>query len=761
MKLGWKRLIDPKPDLSTAIDALTVFTWMGIALYGFRAAYGGSAFFVAAMVGVVLGLAISYVSLRLELRGGLQLLLLVVAYFLFGGLLALGSRGIGGLLPGPSTLQALGSAAVHGWKELLTIEPPVGNALGLYALPYALGLLGATLALDLMKSTDSLVVPALPPTAVLALSILFGSELPVAAILQGSVFAGTLLLWWTWRFSLRRATKVARRSQLLGALAVIVIALLLSPLIAPRLPFAQSRRRVVLTQYVVPPLNASDLSSPLAGFRVFTPGSPQSLAAVPLFRIRGAGAGSFVRIATMNSYNGLVWGFGNQTQAATNAEFAHFGATIPEAISGDSRTVEVTLLHPVQAWLPDLGAPTSFHFVGVDANTLATDFFFDYQTLTAADAALSSYSGQVSYTMTTLVPQTPTREQLLAAGPGQTAVGAIIPTSMQALAQSWTKHASGAWQRVELIAENLKSKGRFSNGTGTPTLSLPGESLGRLESFLAGSPLVGKQIVGDDEQFAATLALLSNAVGVPARVVLGAVVPSGGTVYGRDMHAWVEVELAGLGWIRVPPSMFLPTQPPIQSKVTSHLIQLPQTPIAPPLANTQKPPPVGLPSSNVVPNTPPPPTPNFLGVHHLPKVVVQLLEYLGIPIAVIAALVGAIGALKSSRRRRRRQADPRKAIAGGWWTLMDTAVDLRLLGQTSGMTRLEIARRLTGTQSLTLAGLADLWSFGPEDPTKQNAVDFWNRVEAARRELIRSVSRVKRWRGYLSLTSILKRRNNR
>jgi len=759
MRNSLRQIINPLPEWRFGLDAAVVFVLLDIALFGFRAAYGGVAFLVAGVVGVLLGMAVSYVGERLGLNTNLALLALVAIYFLFGGFVALGAHGLVAMLPGPSTLQALASVSVRGWKELLTTEPPVGNGLTLYALPYALGLVGGFAGLWALLKTKSSVLPLVPAIIVLALGILFGNELPVDAFVQGAIFGTIILGWWAWRHLDRRSIAGVHRQRILVGVLTLVVALLLAPVVGPRLPFAGVRRRVVLTQYVAPPLTASDLASPLASFRLFTPGAPRSLASVPLFSVRGIPSGSLMRIATMTSYNGLVWGFGNPSAASGTNAFLHFGSTIPETASGKQVNYQVTLLHPFQAWLPDIGDPTDFHFNGVDANALATDLLFDPTTDTAADAALSGAAQSLTYSATTIVPTTPTRAQLLAASAGQTPVTADIPTSMQTLAEHWTQHATGAWQRVMLLAQTLKSKGRFSNGTESPSLALPGETLGRLESFLAGGPLVGKQIVGDDEQFAATLGLLANAVGVPARVVLGANVPHSGVVTGRDVHAWVEVELAGLGWVTVPPSTFLPTIPPVEAKLINHPVQLPQTPVAPPLSNTLKQPPVGLPSTTAVPHEPPPATPNLLRDLHLPRIIVDLLLYGVAPILAIGMIVAAFGGSKAIvRRRRRHSKDPMRGVAGAWRTIVDTVIELRLLKGTEAMTRRQLAQLLSVSQVGEVAILADQWAFGPQPPTSDSVSEVWARVQAARRELARSVSRRRRLRGFFSLATFRRSR---
>ena len=66
------------------------------------------------------------------------------------------------------------------------------------------------------------------------------------------------------------------------------------------------------------------------------------------------------------------------------------------------------------------------------------------------------------------------------------------------------------------------------------------------------------QLAGNDEQYASALALAANRLGVPARVVLGAVPDADGAVKGKDVHAWVEVRRTDGEWQAILPSQFLP-----------------------------------------------------------------------------------------------------------------------------------------------------------------------------------------------------------
>src|SRR5918992_339637 len=63
---------------------------------------------------------------------------------------------------------------------------------------------------------------------------------------------------------------------------------------------------------------------------------------------------------------------------------------------------------------------------------------------------------------------------------------------------------------------------------------------------------------GTAEQYASTFAVLARALGYEARVVMGfrprPAGPDSYTVTGRDVHAWVEVRFAALGWVAFDPT---------------------------------------------------------------------------------------------------------------------------------------------------------------------------------------------------------------
>ena len=136
--------------------------------------------------------------------------------------------------------------------------------------------------------------------------------------------------------------------------------------------------------------------------------------------------------------------------------------------------------------------------------------------------------------------------------------------------------------RVLAAAEHLRSEGKYSDGIGrTERIYVAGHSVWRLSDEFVNAP----QIVGNDEQYAATMALIANDIGVPARVVLGAVVPEGGRVTGKDVSAWVELRAADGSWRTLPTEAFMSLTPPAD--------QVPETNT--PMSGTVIPPPNPIP----------------------------------------------------------------------------------------------------------------------------------------------------------------------
>lgn len=737
-----------------AVDAAFVVGLGALGLLGFRSAYGGTAYLVVGVAGLALGVAATEVARRWNHPVLAEALVAVVVFLLLGGAIAARSNALAGIIPTPGSVRALGRVGIYGWKELLTTAPPVGNTAHLLAIPYVVGLIGGVLGGSLAWRTRVAVAPLAGPVLVLALGILFGARHPTALLLQGAVFAGLALAWAAARQQRARSLQDRRNpsaSRLVTGAALLVVAAGLAQVLAPALP-GSGTKRVVLSTYVTPPFQANDQPSPLAGFRQYAQGG--SLYRTELFSVSGAAPGTLVRIATMDQYDGVVWGFGSapasSRAASATDSFVHYGSQIPVSQPGRSTEVTVRVGALGGDWLPDVGQASRIVFHGPDGTRLSTGLRYNPATGTAAEPG--GLQPGDSYQVDAVEPATPPAAELLSAGPGDASASvATVPSALQSRAGEWAGAASSPWSKLTNV-ELQMLKGFYSDGAKPPVLA--GHSAGRLTDFVQGDSLVGANLVGDDEQYAATLALMADSLGVPARVVLGAVLPADGRVTGADVHAWVEVSLSGLGWVPIPTSAFETHHPFDKTPPSSSNQQSSLTPVQPPVVSALR-----SPLDAQLAGTAESAASRFAAAHrfHSGSNLAWLADaavYAGIPLAVVALVAGAIYALKERRRRRRRWSPSTAAqVAGAWAELVDRARDLGMVVP-AARTRREQADALGAGDALSLAGRADAAVFGPGDPSPDQAGEIWSAVDQLSRRLRAQQSRWRRWYATVSLRSL-------
>ena len=139
--------------------------------------------------------------------------------------------------------------------------------------------------------------------------------------------------------------------------------------------------RVVLRTYVEPPFDVGQYPSPLSSFRRYVEMPEPDAANLydrVLFTTEGAPAGSRVRIATLDDYDGVVWGASNNAfPGATDDTYQRVGPTIDNPVAGRSVDVRVTLGEGYAGvWLPTIGALQSVAF-GTHADVFADSFRYN------------------------------------------------------------------------------------------------------------------------------------------------------------------------------------------------------------------------------------------------------------------------------------------------------------------------------------------------------------------------------------------------
>lgn len=728
------------PGRDEAIDAIALLALTVIGIVGFRVAYGGHAYLAAGAAGAVLGVVLSHVCQRARVP-----LLAVVAVAIFLFLLSGGLISQAGTLSPPTlaTLRAVASAVVQGWQQLLTTARPVGSSAGLLVLPYAAGLFSGVAGYSLARLTSRVLLPAAAPAIVVALSILFGAGQPTAAVLQGAGFAGVCLAWAAVRQyrGTSPLTTIGRQrpwARIGAATAVLAVAGAGATVVGPWLPGAHAHPRVVL--HVAPPFDVTIYSSPLAGFRDFTQDVPPSVSVwdKELFSTTGLPAGGRVRIAAMDTYDGLSWGVANAAaSASTFAGFQRIGSLLPGSVAGPVRTATIAIDSAYALpWLPDLAGTTGFAFTGPGGAGAQAALRFNVATTTGI--VPGGLPAGLRYTVRAAGVPGPAAAQLASAtpygAPGQTIV---IPAAVQAFAQAHSDTANSPMAKVLALAAYLKGHGRYTNGGGGQSDVTAGHGAGRLTSFLEA-----RQIVGDDEQYAATMALLANAVGVPARVSLDATVEANGSVYGRDVRADVELELAGYGWVTLPASAFTSAVRPTLQQRT---VIPPAAPVkvVPPRRNGAAPVAAANQSSAVSRSTQAPAGQGFA----IPAIVVILLRYAGIPLCAVAAIAAALIMAKALRRRRRRGAGPPAArVAGAWRELLDLGRDLGLEPAAHATRREQASHAERGglVNAVPAAVAADAAVFGPADPDDATAAGVWALIDQARHASTAKLTRRRR-----------------
>ena len=739
------------------VDAAFLSVLCVVALSGLHSSYGDWSFLVVGMVGVLLGLSVSYLIRRLTESVLAAVAASIAAYLLLGPLFIVRGQGLAAALPSLPTLRAAASAAVQGWKQLLTTQPPVGNSEPLLAVPLLLGMAGAVLGYALARRADGTASVALAPLAVLAAVVALGTDQPTQWMLTGALFTTAMLLWIAVRARRRVAASSAAHgySRLVTGLAVLAIATTCAALVEPWLPGAGGAGREVARDHITPPLDLSAYPSPLVGFHKYTKDADQ-LWNQQLLTVSGLPQGTMIQIAALDDYNGSVWGAANMGRGD---EFERVGASlaaVPGASGGPITTVRITIARAyadasdVNPWLPTAGSPTDISFA----------------TASSAPGAAAGISDSLWYNSGTSTGILTSRLQAGDTVVLRTVLGAaslpadaqpygapVITDGYQSLfsarAAVWDKGTTGLTAQLKAIGTYLHDQGAYSDGGPGEGQYLPGHSIVRLTGFLNGP-----QPVGDDEQYAAVYALMAESLGIPARVVFGALPESGGVVRGRDIHAWVQVHVASGAWATIPDADFMPDQTKAPAPLPPQTAQQASATVVPP-PNALHPPGAVTSGGGSARDTPSKPTAPGSGLPGWLGPLLTVLGWVSLPIVCVAFAFGVVTGLKANRRRRRRTGgSPANRFAAGWLDLVDHARDLGF-AVPPGITRQQQAGRLAGTGLAALARTADAAVFGPGDPHADHASGYWRDIDAARRELTRQADRRARIKAAFDLRTLI------
>ncbi|WP_084470115.1 transglutaminaseTgpA domain-containing protein [Amycolatopsis benzoatilytica] len=433
-------------------------------------------------------------------------------------------------LPTGETLAVLARGATEGW--LLTLQStwparPVPDQL--LFVPLAV-LLASTVGLEVLLRLRKPFLALLPGLLVAALSQAYqawsGLAGAGAAVLYAAVAA--LALWNRPRRQ-RNGPKLSRQPSAAGTwlVASTVVALLAGAAVFGTLDPA-GRDPVQLADRQVAPLSQRAISNPLdqIGTRLSQPGSE-------VFRYRGDAPVDRWRLAVLDGFDGANW--------STDLRLRRLGQRLDGASGGTAHAADVQVTGLSGPWLPSQPVPTGV--TGVDP-------LIDQ---TAGVLLLDPPGRSPRYRLTWSSPDIDAA-RLEGASVDAKAAGGLgelgeVPPAVEQLAQEAVRGLRPTFQSALQLERFLSTNYQVAVGTDLPT----GHGWPQLQRFLLDTRW------GTSEQFAAAYVALARLTGIPARLAVGFAGSSevdGGyrVVRNRDVLAWPEVAVAGVGWVPLDPT---------------------------------------------------------------------------------------------------------------------------------------------------------------------------------------------------------------
>lgn len=712
------------------IDAFAALILTCAGLAGWWNTFAGWQWLAAGCGGALVGVLIGLKGLR---GSGLWVPVLLIGAYLTGVVAVatyqVSSRG-----------EAFGAAfsttlldAPRSWRLLVGTNPPIESTGAVLWAPYLLALVVATV------STYAAVrahhpIPPIPAQLILLAGVLItGNGDTRSVVLFGAGFGALCLIWAierSGRLSPEGPTVPARWSVALPIIAVSAVAAM--PLGALALGDANSR---LVLREETGAYDVETVVTPLDDFRRFRkqPGNTLSNAwRRSLMTVTGLKPGSRLRFAVLDAYDGTRWVPGADLDPGRSDD--RFLLLSANYLSTDGEAdVWIDLQRPWNSqWLPIAGSLDA-----VETSVLGTIPvpLLRFNEATGSLLATRNLGAGDSYRFYATQPETRLSDRAAPYSevyqPNYRAAKFLTPW-VAAVARKGENRI----EAVRRAAALMKQRGRYTDGAfGWEQRFLAGQSVARLDDFMNGS-----HMVGNDEQYAAAMALLATRLGVPARVVVGARVPGTGIVKGHDVFAWVELRVKDGTWRELPRETYESFRAPAPRDPPLPELNLPPTSPATP---SPSPRPTAEPTTTPPPADPadPPSLPEIAASHS------QDLLWLLVP-----GVIFAIPGFKVLRRAGRRTASRTSLrFAGGWSELVDRARDLGIDVRRDG-TRPSQARSLSIDGAGLLADTADAAIFSGAPPDAAAAEAYWRDVRAARRSL---GSAVPLWRRLTAPWSLL------
>jgi transglutaminase-like putative cysteine protease len=619
-------------------------------------------------------------------------------------------------LPTGRTAAALWTGVSRGWARMLSVALPADPRPDLLMTPVLVAFAAAFTAVLLLRSSRPL-VPAAPPMVAFAVAVLASAGRDVTQFpATGAVLAAVALLL------LARAAADSTPGRLAGALlAGVPLALAVAAAgVAGAAALPLGRHRLDPHAWHPPPLRFAATLTPLATVgtqRAESP--PRTLFTVDL---GGQPAPDRIRLAALDSYDGLLWTSGDRFLLA-----GHRLAPDP-GLSGARRvSARIAVADLPGPFVPAIGWPVGLAGPTVDSGRFG---FSDRSGALVTDGSLRG----TGYDVTGEVRPPDDGLRTATASParefdGYRGLPPGLPDPLRTLAADLAGQSGYAYGRLLAIERYVRA---VPSAPDTPT----GQSYAALARMLTGRP---EDRVADAQQPAAAFAVLARAAGLPARVAVGYLLRDGRqgsyTVTTRDAHAWAEVHFDGYGWVAFDPA----------GTATVASARGPDTPdVAEPT-----PTPAAVPTAAAAPS--PVPTAGIAAVGRAARILhsgrntSRAAVAAGAGLAALAVLAGTgVVVAKRRRRTRRRAGPPARSVVGAWREALDRLVEsgVRIPASTTphraaAQARERLGDRHAGVET-TLAELSELVDaavFAPAGSDAAAASRAWRLEAVLRRQL--------------------------
>jgi hypothetical protein len=471
-----------------------------------------------------------------------------------------------------------------------------------------------------------------------------------------------------------------------------------------------------------------------------------------MLAVRGLPDGAGLRIATLDTYDGVVYSVGGADRAGASGQFTRLPYRLDQSRTpGEAVEIEVEVLGYDDVWVPGVGRLERIEFGPRErparAEALAEEFH--YNDVTGAAGVRSGLREGDEYRAWSVASVDEVDLERLRPGTAVLPEGPDAPDDLLQLLDRWAPASDPPGLRLAKVVDGFHAEGYVSHGVGGEKPSRSGHSLDRLAEFAAVEPMLG-----DGEQYAVAAALMARAIGFPARVVVG--YPADGdpadddgvrVFRSADLEAWIEVQTSGGEWVQVDPNPE-PREIPEREPEEPTIVSRPQSALPPPEERTP------LEDLAVEPDSGSDETDDD-GAAWL-DALLAAARVIGLSLAMVLLVASpflAVVLAKSRRRRLRRRAPtPVERIEGGWREFTDTAADYGY-PIAPGATRAEQAATVGGLGPLVLAAVVDRAVYVPGGPGDGDDDRVWEAVDDLHRRIAAPRSWRERLRAAVSLAS--------